>query len=85
VQESDGSPLRQRGDRLVTEVVVLVPRRADSGHRDSLWAFARAWWLQQHPDWPLFEGVHEYGPFNRAAAINQAADKTEKLVYEVAA
>lgn len=55
-------------------VVVLVPRRSDGGHRDRLWEFARAWWLEQHPDWPIFEGESPEGPFNRAAAINAAAE-----------
>jgi hypothetical protein len=55
------------------KVVVLVPRRADGGHRDRLWAFARARWLADHPDWPIFEGHHEDGPFSRSAAINAAA------------
>lgn len=56
-------------------VAVLVPRRSDGGHRDRLWEFARAWWLNQHPDWPIFEGESPDGPFNRAAAINAAAAK----------
>lgn len=54
-------------------VVVLVPRRADGGHRDRLWEFCRAWWLRNHPDWQVFEGESPPGPFNRAAAINAAA------------
>lgn len=54
-------------------VVVLVPRRADGGHRDRLWTFARQWWLNDHPDWPIIEGHHDHGPFNRAAAVNSAA------------
>ena len=28
-------------------VAVLVPRRSDGGHRDRLWAFAKALWLTQ--------------------------------------
>lgn len=56
-------------------IAVLVPRRSDGGHRDRLWEFARAWWLRQHPDWPIFEGESPIGPFNRAAAINDAARK----------
>ena len=54
-------------------VVVLVPRRADGGHRDRLWEFCRKWWLSNHPDWPVFEGESPVGPFNRSAAINTAA------------
>lgn len=53
--------------------VILVPRRADGGHRDELWKFARTWWENDFPDVPIFEGHHQQGPFNRAAAINRAA------------
>jgi hypothetical protein len=53
-------------------VVTLVPRRADGGHRDRLWDFARRWWLNDHPG-PIIEGLHEVGPFNRSAALNNAA------------
>lgn len=56
-------------------VVTLVPRRADGGHRDRLWRFCRDRWVSQHPDWPIFEGVSPEGPFNRSAAVNDAARK----------
>ena len=58
----------------VTRVVVLVPRRDDQGHRDKLWRFVRARLESEHPDWPIHEGHHDDGPFNRSAAINAAAD-----------
>lgn len=51
--------------------VVLVPRRADNGRRDVLWHRVRAHWGQT--DWPLFEGHHDDGPFNRSLAINRAS------------
>lgn len=53
--------------------VVLVPRRARIADRDRLWAFTRRRWEQDHPDWPIIEGHHDVGPFNRSAAINAAA------------
>lgn len=53
--------------------VFLVPRRADNGHRDALWAYARARWEKYHPDIEVIEGHHDEGAFNRAAAINRAA------------
>jgi hypothetical protein len=53
-------------------VVVLVPRRADGGRRDRLWAYCRDWWARS-VDVPIFEGHHDEGPFNRSAAINRAA------------
>lgn len=54
-------------------VAVLVPRRGDSGWRDHLWEFCRAWWLERHPDWPIYEGASPAGPFQRSAACNDAA------------
>lgn len=53
-------------------VRIAVPRRADGGRRDELWKFCRAWWTDRF-DWPIVEGHHDDGPFNRGAAINQAA------------
>jgi hypothetical protein len=54
-------------------VAVLVPRRADHGRRDTLWAFVADWWAKNHRDFAVHEGHHEDGPFNRSAAINAAA------------
>lgn len=54
-------------------VVVLVPRRSDGGRRDRLWQHCRSVWESRH-DWPIYEGSHDDGPFNRAAAINRAAE-----------
>ena len=56
------------------KTVILVPRRAGIEDRDRIWAFARTWWENDHPDWPIIEGHHNEGPFNRAAAVNSAAD-----------
>jgi hypothetical protein len=55
-------------------VVALVPRRADGGRRDLVWRWVRARWERDHPDWPVYEGHHNDGPFNRSAAINRAAE-----------
>lgn len=59
------------GDEL--KVAILVPRRDDHGHRDKLWEFAKKWWSGDHPNWPIYEGYHTEGPFNRSAAVNFAA------------
>lgn len=53
--------------------VILVPRRADGGRRDELWAWVRSWLERNHPEWEIVEGASPEGPFNRGAAINQAA------------
>lgn len=55
------------------KVVILVPRRADNGRRDQLWAYVRSRWETEHPTWPIYAGHHDDGPFNRSAAINAAA------------
>ncbi|MCA9843245.1 MAG: hypothetical protein KC491_01210 [Dehalococcoidia bacterium] len=51
--------------------VVLVPYRPDGGPRDRIWAY-----LKQHV-WQgktVLVGEHRDGPFNRAKALNEAAD-----------
>lgn len=53
--------------------VILVPRRADHGHRDRLWTWTRERWELDLPDLPIFEGHHTKGLFNRSAACNRAA------------
>lgn len=53
-------------------IVILVPRRADGGHRDRLWAHCRQIWEDRF-EWPIFEGHHDDGPFNRSLAVNLAA------------
>lgn len=48
--------------------VALAPRRADGGRRDQLWRWARQRWPLE-----VIEGASPPGPFNRSAAINDAA------------
>lgn len=55
-------------------VRLIVPRRADRGHRDKVWDFCRTYWQRERPDWLLVEGEHTEGRFNRSAAINRAAE-----------
>lgn len=57
-----------------TDIVILVPRRADHAERDRLWSYCRARWSTDFPDWRIVEGHHDAGPFNRSAAVNAAAD-----------
>jgi SAM-dependent methyltransferase len=54
--------------------VFLVPRRPDGGVRDRLWNRCRSHWQESCPGIPIVEGTSPEGPFNRAAAINRAAD-----------
>lgn len=54
-------------------VVILAPYRPDQGHRDRLWAHCRPIWEERH-DWPIYEGLHLDGPFNRSKAINSAVE-----------
>jgi GT2 family glycosyltransferase len=54
---------------------IVVPRLADGGERDRLWEYCRRHWETELPALEIFEGHHEGdGPFNRAAAINCAAE-----------
>jgi hypothetical protein len=53
--------------------VLLVPWRTDDGPRAAAWAVCRRRWRAQFPDWPIYEGASPSGPFQRAAAINDAA------------
>lgn len=52
-------------------VVIAVPMRPDGGHRDRLWAHCRKVWEDRF-GWPILEGLHLDGPFNRSAAVNAA-------------
>lgn len=56
-------------------VAFLVPRRADNGRRDEVWAWVKNWLTVQHPDWPIFEGTDDSAVFSMAAARNDAARK----------
>lgn len=54
--------------------VILVPRRADDGRRDELYAFVKTWLTRYHPDYEIVEGGCSDGaPFNRGMAVNDAA------------
>lgn len=57
-----------------TDVAVVVPRRADGGHRDQVWAELLAWYAAELPEVRVVEGHHDDGPFNRSAAINAGVD-----------
>lgn len=58
-------------------VVILTPYRSDDGgRRDELWHFTRSWLNRHHP-WEIYEGKSPDGPFNRGAAINEAARQAD--------
>jgi hypothetical protein len=54
------------------KTVILVPRRAHP-ERDKLWEWCKARWQGLFPDFPIYEGHHDDGPFNRSVAVNRAA------------
>jgi hypothetical protein len=57
------------------KVVALVPRLADNGERDRLWKWCQSYWAEHFPELEILEGHDETpGPFNRAAALNAAAE-----------
>lgn len=51
----------------------MVPWRDDAGRRSELWKFCRTYWEHHCPEIPIVEGTSPDGPFNRSAAINDAA------------
>lgn len=55
------------------KVVILVPRRPDNGRRDQIWLWVKDWLTTHHPDWPIYEGVHNGDIFSMATARNNAA------------
>lgn len=61
------------------KVAILAPYRSGPEDRARLWDFAKTRWQNDHPDWPITEAPGPVaGPFNRAAAINEAAEKAGK-------
>lgn len=58
----------------MSDVVILVPRRAGVPERDEAWAWILERWRRELPDVPVFIGTHDdEGPFNRSVAVNEAA------------
>lgn len=55
-------------------MIVIVPFRSDQGHRDKLWNHLKTTYWSTTPH-EIVVGEHLDGPFNRAKAINQAADR----------
>lgn len=58
-------------DALASGLLAFVPWRSDGDERDRLWAFCRTRW--EAAGLRIREGSSPPGPFNRAAAINDAA------------
>ncbi len=59
----------------MTRVVILVPWRTDNGHRERLWGVCKARWAPLFPEWQIYEGRSPGGPWDRAAAVNDAAQQ----------
>lgn len=51
----------------------LIPWRTDHGTRETLFNFTCAWWDEHLPGSAFHLGTSPEGPFNRGAAINDAA------------
>ena len=56
-------------------VAILVPRKADGGQRDAVWAWLKTRWQANLPQAQIVEG--ESDPFNRARSINSAAQAAQ--------
>ena len=53
--------------------IIIVPYRPDNGQRDKLWRHVKRRLTLEQPTWSIVEGRSPDGPFNRSAAINDAA------------
>lgn len=65
-------------------ISVLVPWRAGDPYRERAWAFIQACYKAVHPDWELVTGECAEGPFNRAEAILNAAEKASGHAFVIA-
>lgn len=63
-------------------VVILIPFRSSDARRDQLLDFTRCWLDNSHT-WPVILGESPEGPFNRAAALNDAARRAGDWDYAV--
>ena len=54
-------------------IPVLVPWRSDGGRRDDLWRYVRRSFWSTLPGFRIVTGRSPDGPFNRSAAVNDAA------------
>lgn len=57
----------------MVNAVFAIPYRESDARRRELFEFVRSWLDDHHPQWPLWAGASPDGPFNRGAAINDAA------------
>lgn len=64
-------------------VSVLVPWRA-SPEREPLWAYVRAWWAKNHPDWQVVAGACPDGPWVKALAVGDALTRADGDILCVA-
>lgn len=55
------------------KTVIVAPWRPSDSERQKLWDFTLAWWSESFGDLEVFTGPGPDGPFNRSAAINEAA------------
>lgn len=65
-------------------VAVLVPWTAGCPHREAAWQWVQTQYAATHPDWELITGRCPEGPYNRAAAILDAADHSDADLFVVA-
>lgn len=59
------------------KTVVAIPYRAADERRQQLFDFTTQWLADKHQGWPVHIGASPDGPFNRGAAINDAAAQTD--------
>ena len=65
------------------QISLLVPFRDNGEGRAAAWAWLREFWTEHLPSAEIVMGSHWGFPFNKAAAVNQAAKKAKGRIFVV--
>lgn len=65
------------------QISLLVPFRDDGEHRTRCWEWLRCYWGSHVASVEIVQGHHNGSPFNKAAAVNQAAARARGRVFVV--
>lgn len=68
----------------MAEVSVLVPFRGGCEHRKAVWQWLQDSYQLEHPDWQIIEGTCPPGPWVKALALRDAADRADGDVFVIA-
>lgn len=65
------------------QISLLVPFRDDGEHRTKVWRWLRDYWLDNLDSVEVIQGHHGGWPFNKSAAVNDAASKARGRIFVV--